>query len=90
MANMIRSKQGGYHIVTRVFSPEEQPVSSTQELCWSIKWSITKAETKKNKKNEETARSLPRVQIQLCTSQYFFTEEIAGKKKDLIVHPRSG
>jgi hypothetical protein len=36
----------GYQIVTRVFSPEEQPASSTQELCWSIKGSITKAETK--------------------------------------------
>jgi hypothetical protein len=46
----------GYHIVTRVFSPEEQPVPSTQELCWSIKGSITKAETKnKNRKKKSLA-----------------------------------
>lgn len=52
---------GGYHIVTKVFSPEEQPVSSTQELCWSIKGSITKAETK-NKNKNRTKKSLAHCQ----------------------------
>jgi hypothetical protein len=49
---------GGYHIVTKVFSPEEQPVSSTQELCWSIKGVSQKQKRKTKTKTEQRNRSL--------------------------------
>jgi hypothetical protein len=67
MANTIWFKADRHHIVTRYLSPEGQPVSSAQGVCW-----FEASKAKKKKQNRSLAGN---IQIQMMYRLKSFTEE---------------